>query len=273
MENLLLLVNDIALNDSSVEFACYLAAMTRSPLQGILLTGEALYAEEMTEPEIHVPVAQGKKQVLHPGADLQDDIRHFREVCAKERISGRVSCLKGDPLREAVSASRFADLMVVDAAASPDADGTAYLGPFVWALLQAAACPLVIVSGPASEIDEIVLTYDGSASALFAFRRFARLFPCFEHKPVIVVAAERFPDCRHERLIEEELKAYYAKMHFEVLYATDFDKGLFEFYQRKKNCFIVMGASGRTDLSRLVPGSAMHLNGAAIEHPVFISHF
>ncbi|SDD02745.1 hypothetical protein [Niabella drilacis] len=275
MENLLLLINDIAFNNSSAEFACYLAAMTRSRLQGVLLAGgrEALCAKRTANLEVYAPAAPDKKSVLNPRAGIRDDIRQFREVCGKERVSGTVNCLKGDSLREAVSASRFADLMVVDAAISPDADDNAYLGPFVWALLQAAECPLVIVSGPASEIDEIVLTYDGSASALFAFRRFARLFPCFEHKPVVVVAADRFPDCRHERLIEEQLKPYYTQMHFEALYARDFGSALFDFYQRRNNCFIVMGASGRTDFSRLVPGGGMHLNGGAIGHPVFISHF
>ncbi|MCF3107661.1 hypothetical protein LL912_02600 [Niabella sp. CC-SYL272] len=82
--------------------------------------------------------------------------------------------------------------MVIGGTSSPDAEDDEYLTPFAWSLLQVAECPVVVVSDQTPDIEEIVLTYDGSASSLFAFRRFAHLFPCFESKRVIVVAADRF---------------------------------------------------------------------------------
>ncbi|MBZ4191629.1 universal stress protein [Niabella beijingensis] len=274
MENLLLVINDIALNDKSLEFACYLARVTQSRLQGLLLTKaqeEVPYTEgagsEVTS------VASVKKLPGSLREAAQNDIRQFKKICKKEQIPCVVNCLEGDPLMDAVSESRFADLMVLGGAMSFDADDKQYLSPFVWAFLQVAECPVVIVSDQSSEIDEIVLTYDGSASSLFAFRRFAHLFPCFKNKQIVVVSADRFPEIRHERLIRDQLEEYYPQIEFEVLYTKNFDSKLFDFYRRRSNCFIVMGASGRTNLSEVVSNDKMPLDREAIGHPVFISHF
>ncbi|MCF3107662.1 hypothetical protein LL912_02605 [Niabella sp. CC-SYL272] len=69
------------------------------------------------------------------------------------------------------------------------------------------------------------------------------------------------------------MEEFYSQITFEMLYSRDFDKELFDFYQRRRNCFIVMGAAGRTSLSRLMSDGKMYLNREVMEHPFFIAHF
>lgn len=270
MENLLLVINDSALNDKSLNFACYLARVTHSRLQGVLLTSAQMevLSEDVTGKKSSAPAITAESRDA-----AQADILCFRRICEKEGIPYEVSSLNGDPLQEAVSASRFADLIVIGGTSSPDADDNVYLTPFVWSFLQTAECPVVIVSDQTPEVEEVILTYDGSASSIFAFRRFAHLFPCFENKRIIVVTADRFPEIKHERFIRDQLGEFYAEVTFEALHPGDFDDALFDFYRRRPNCFIVMGAAGRTKLSRLISDGKMYLNGAVTGNPVFISHY
>ncbi|MCF3107660.1 hypothetical protein LL912_02595 [Niabella sp. CC-SYL272] len=87
MENLLLVINDGTLNDKPLRFACYLAQITRSRLQGILLTNTSekeLYPEEMIKKKSNASAML--VQMQHVGSDNEEDIQCFRRIAKKKEL-------------------------------------------------------------------------------------------------------------------------------------------------------------------------------------------
>jgi hypothetical protein len=145
---------------------------------------------------------------------------------------------------------------------------------FVRDILRKTECPVIIAPERFEELSEIILAYNGSASAVFAIKQFTYLFPHLRDKKVTIMQMNNSgqwqdPD-KHN--FTEWLKGHYTNLHFEAVKGKA-DQGFLDFIFNRKKMFLVMGAYGRNALSRFFRKSYADPLIKAINQPIFIAHF
>jgi hypothetical protein len=278
MEKIILAIDAINPEINSIEFACYLADLTHSKIIGVFL--ENMVAEENPvftkvhgtlylnwEIDTPSPAYQEKQMKIGQSISL------FKEICKKKSVPYAVRCEGGVPVREMIRETRFADIVIVDAAISFNRNFDGVPAKFVQQLLKEAECPVIIAPRKFQEIEEIIFTYDRSKSSAFAIKQFTYLFPELNDKKTIIVNVKKDEgwEAEDKYHFREWLQNHYSSIGFEELQG-DTDDRLFDYLFKKENEFIIMGAYGRTELSRFFRPSLADLLIKTLTQPIFISH-
>lgn len=263
MEKILLAIDAIKPDKNTLEFACYLARLTKSKITGVFLEN-AVLADTVTD---------GVKDRKAMSCLPEDNIRWFNEKCINEETRHDLHTDHGVTVKELVAESKYADLVIVDAETSFNKLYEGSPTKFVTEFLKDSECPVVIAPEEFDGIDEIILAYDGSSSSIFAIKQFTYLFPQLSNKKISVVQVSR-----DGRWTEQEkdkfskwLKNHYTDLNFIAL-KGETDTALFDFLLRRKNIFLVMGAYGRSNISQLLKHSRAELIIKTITQPIFIAH-
>jgi hypothetical protein len=205
---------------------------------------------------------------------MEDNISAFRNGCANREVNCSIHRDHGSPADELIEESRFADLLVLDARISFGKLNEDSPTGFVREILQKAECPVIIAPESFDGLDEIVFTYNGTASSVFAIKQFTYLFPQLQNKRVNMLQVNDTGEWqdRDKDKFNEWLKGHYTNLHFEVLNG-DTENKLFDYLFKRKNVFIVMGAYGRSALSRFMYRSHADQLIKFVTQPIFITHF
>jgi len=279
MEKILLAMDAAQLNMKAIDFACYIARLTRSRLTGIFLEGlvdgdnrrgenpfgGGAWDSDADNPDI-VPATI-------PSAVTEANIKLFREACVCRDTLSAIHRDRGIPLSEILAETRFADLLIIDPETSFTKSDRHIPGRFVKDILDASECPVLIAPYTFEPIEEIVLSYNGTASSVYAIKQFTSLFPELTHKKVHVVNVrqDNTQAIEDQFKMKEWLKAHYDNVEF-VLLKGDASDQLFGYLLEKKNAIVVMGAYGRNMVSRFFKPSHAKLIVKTINLPIFIAH-
>ena len=200
----------------------------------------------------------------------EESIRLFEQTFIDKGVRRQVYRVRDSPsAKDLIEESRFADLIVIKTDLSFD---NTPAHP-VKDVLAGAECPVIIMPFSLSGIEQVVFTYDGSRSAVFAIKQFTYLFPELADKKAIVLQVN---DNRDMPLSEKEkiadlLKTHYSGIGFQVLQGNTHDE-LFHYFLDKTHTLVVMGAFGRSWLSNLIKPSSASLLLKRIHLPFFIAH-
>lgn len=279
MENILLAIDATSLDMSALDFACYLGRLTHSKVTGVFLENlvdneKPVFRRMHGTTYVDWDIDENSPEMKEKRDRIDANILLFREACEKRSVSYRIHRDEGVPAAEMISESRYADIIVTDAATSFRRVFEGSPTRFVKDLLKDAECPVIIAPEHFDGIDSIVFAYDGSRSAAFAMKQFTYLFPEFDDKKVIVFHVDE-----KETWTEDEkqkltgwLQNHYSAIGFEKA-GGDAGYELFSYLFRKKNIFIVMGAYGRSAFSRFFKHSRADLLVKTITQPIFIAHY
>jgi len=278
MEKILLALDPQNMNMNTIDFACYLSRLTCSRLTGVfledLLAGErpvirtlegASYLDSRVVPDS--PEGEEKRGIT------EENIRSFKVACDCRGVQTLVHRDRGVPATEIVEESRFADVIVVDAETSFTKRNELLPGRFIKDVLVDSECPVIIAPYSFDSIDDIIFSYNGEKSSVFAIRQFTYLFPELRPKKAIVVSVRN----DGEEALEEQFKMkewmrnHYDEVEYVVLKGEPSDQ-LFGFLLEKKNGIVVMGAYGRDMLSRFFKPSHARLIIKTVNLPIFIAH-
>jgi len=278
MEKILLAIDAINPDKNSLEFACYLAQLTKSKVTGVFL--ENLMSEERPVlKQVHGMaymdwVVDEKSDEHKAKLELiEKNISFFKEGCITRGVNYCLHRDRGVPALELIGESRFADVVVVDAETSFNKRYEGSPTEFVRDILKQAECPVIIAPGSFKPIDEIIFTYNGSSSSVFAIKQFSYLFPQWHNKKVSILQVNdagewKDPD---KYKFKEWLKDHYTDLHFEAL-KGDTDTRLVDCLLNRENVFVVMGAYGRNALSHFFKRSHADLLIKTATQPIFIAH-
>ena len=279
MQRILLAVDALDANsNNALEFACYMAKLSESKLTAVFL-------ENMVEEESHVSNSYrtGSSVSGSPGSpydehiakvkQIDDNIQRFREACNRREVDFCLSRDRGMPLYELIEESRFADVLILEATTSFSERFEGVPSRFVKDILSQAECPVIIAPESFESIDELVFSYDGSASSAFAIKEFTHIFPQFRHTRVNIVEVTKneSDDDSDKYLFDKWLAMHYSDTHFQLM-RGDSDTLLFEYLFKKENVLIVMGSYGRNYLSQLFRKSHADLIIKTVTQPIFVSH-
>ncbi|MHA4808616.1 hypothetical protein ACX0G9_10950 [Flavitalea flava] len=279
MDKILLALDPQNINMSSIDFACYLASLTRSHLTGVFL--EDLYFGERLVMKIvqgspYINSASGSSSLVEKKETriTEEIIRTFKVACDCRGVQTRVHRDRGVPSTEIVEESRFADIVVIDPETSFTQNNEVLPGRFVKEVLVEAECPVIISPYSFESIDDILFSYNGSKSSVFAIKQFTYLFPELKDKKAIVISVFRDGgEALEEQFkMKEWLKNHYSHVEFVILKGEPSDQ-LFAYLIERKNGIVVMGAYGRTMLSRFFKPSHARLIVKTVNLPIFIAHY
>jgi nucleotide-binding universal stress UspA family protein len=174
---------------------------------------------------------------------------------------------------ELVKEARFADLVMIDSSIplSPvSGDG---ISGQLQLLLREAACPVLILRDGAIDIEELIFTYNGTPSSVYAIKQFTQLFPSLSEKPVTVLYVNEngngsVPE--HENIMGY-LQYHYNSIGIRVLKGNP-SYEIISFLKNKRTALVTFGAYGRNSLSRFFHPSEADNILKTLKLPVFITH-
>ncbi len=271
MTNILLAVKGDSFSIPALEFAAYLAALNHSRLTALILEGES-------EHDI-VPGAAAGRQASATGgttvaaATISKQEEALQRACSDRGIAVKIRYGGQSPLAAILKESRYADLVVLEASTSFRKNYEGTPTDFVKDVLKDAECPVVIAPEVFEPIEEIVFTYDGSASSVFAMKQFTYLFPELDEMKVTVlhIDEDRHWDDEEKRELGSWLQNHYSSVGFDSKSGDTTYELLASLFLRR-NVFIVMGAYGRNAVSRFFRHSEADLLLKTISRPIFIAH-
>ncbi|WP_341835667.1 hypothetical protein WJU16_22840 [Chitinophaga pollutisoli] len=264
---------------NSIDFACYLAQEGRSRIQGYFLE-EPVYEElprlrrigglAYVEPIISADIPE--EQSAH--AFLQRRMENFVTHCQGKGIVTTASALPADRLGELIQQTKFADLLVVDAAAVPGSQPPDSIpSPTVQYILSAAQCPVFIAPVSQMHPEHVIFCYDGSASAVLAMKQFAYLFPELSglKATAVCVGDNDQPDAEEVRALTTWMSRHFAFNEFVSLHGK-LEDVLYPFVLKHSKAILVMGAYGRGAVSRFFTQSSADYFIGTLSCPIFITH-
>ncbi len=276
MRQILLALGARDVKVSTIDFACYIARLTDSNLICALMdSGEKRIAEVES-----ASTSTSMATIAAPYTGLEREAERlgknellFNEICSNREVNSEF--LPDPPLlfNELIKESRFADLIIADAATSLQTRFEGVPTVFLEQLLKKTECPVFVAPESFEACEEIIFAYDGSDSAMFAIKQFTHLFPEFRKVKftVLEISDDKDRPITEGDRLAQWLKNYYSNVNFKLLYGNAKDE-LFGFLLKKEKVIVVMGAFGRTMLSSLVSKSNAELILKAVNLPVFISH-
>jgi hypothetical protein len=276
MEKLIVIINAHKPQMETIDFACRIADLTHSRLTGVFIDNS--FTEYIPTAAIDAPSyfnASSDITTRTVTTDLDHATRLFIDECKRQNINADIYTDKGDPIKEAIYESRFADMLIVD----PDMnfyedDEVSLPSHFVKEILANAECPVILSPNKFEETEEIVFCYDGSASSVFAIKQFTYLLPQYASKKVVLLEVNRngkeeFNES-HRKMMSW-LRAHYTGVYFHLLKGEAKDE-LFTYFFLKRKKFIVMGAYGRSVLSNIFRKSNADTLIRMVDLPLFITH-
>jgi len=246
-------------------------------LSPILLTG--IFVPEIDYANLWNIAGGAATGVYIPQIEREDEAieenKALLEAYCKEQ--GIKYVLRTDNLNFALPSirdeTRFADLLALSTPHFFEHISSDQPNAYMKELLHSTECPILLLPDNPYLPDNIVLTYDGTASAAYAIKQFAYLFPELSAIPTTLVFIndnpdESFPDAT---AIEE-----LAAQHFSALQLLKLGMRPAQFFntwiRNKEHPWLVAGSYGRSEISLLF--SRSFINGMIRKHqiPLFISH-
>ena len=271
MERILVLVDSTGLERETLEFACYIANLTKSKLTGLFFNPDQQKQLQKVGAGHRAP-SESRETVnqQHHFAELKTGFKRF---CDNHQTLSKPDTIEVKQIEDIYLQSRFADLLILtpDYGAKPDESLLA--SDNILNVLKHAECPVFVAPLTMKELSEIVFAYDGTPSSVFAIKQFTQLFPEFSDLSVTLleVKSDFSDDIDFRQNVNEYLHAHYRYVNQLVLKGQPEDE-LFSFLLDKKQMYIVMGAFGKHFMHSILHRSTATLLLKTTALPVFIAH-
>lgn len=270
MKKILVLNHDYQVPQSALDYAIRIARHDGATIVGLFVQRLKKRDEEgyFFSNDIHpADTAFTKTTDEEENLHLEDTaIQLFSDTCTAAGVLLKTHSIHSNFLEALIDHSAFADLIICDADTPP----ALYA---VKTLLAHAHCPVLMVNKDCKQTDAIVFTYDDKSSSIHAVKLFTYLFGLYRDLPVhfVSVVPHNVLGIEYEDLIREWLPLYYPNAAIEIL-KGETKQELPRFINSLSNPLVVMGAFGRSSLSRFFKESLANVILEQTNAPVFIAH-
>ncbi len=204
---------------------------------------------------------------------VNKNISLFTEACAAEGIEFRIH--KDTDLMaisSLIEESRFADGLLVSSELFYENVQKDQPNFYLEEVLKKAECPVMLIPEKYEEPQQVILTYDGNESSVFAIKQFAYVYPELAKKETILLSMTDHEEGLPEYgLITELVSRHYPNLKIQS-YPMGNKREFAKWLSIKANSFIVMGAFSRSLFSQLFKKSFASDVIHNIKMPIFISH-
>jgi len=204
---------------------------------------------------------------------VNKNISLFKKACLAAGIEYRIHRdIDLMAISSLVEESRFADTLLISTELFYENVSKQQPNFYLEEVLKRSECPVMMLPENYEEPGQVVLTYDGNESSVFAIKQFACIFPELAEKPTTLLCIKSHEDELPEYdLITELVTAHYPDLNVQTLHLKQ-KNDFAEWMSSKPNSFIVMGAFSRAWFSQLFKKSFASGVIHDVKMPLFISH-
>lgn len=176
---------------------------------------------------------------------------------------------------EMVKQSTYADLLILSYrifnTGSDDKPDTST----IFDILKGSRCPVLILPEGRCKTDNIIFTYDGKESSVFAIKAFSNLFARKTKNKVVsilTVTPNLDEEIKNEKLLLNLVKQHFNNVGIQLLEGNNISKEIDNFSRGVQNPLVVMGAFGRSRISNMLIPSVAQFFLKTSNLPLFIAH-
>ncbi|MEO5673108.1 MAG: universal stress protein [Chitinophagales bacterium] len=275
MKKILVAFGSSSFSSGALEHALHISAKQKSLIVGVFIEDlsyigyAALFGEDYFAFDAHLLNRMEKESE----GKTEENMASFMEKCNAAGVNFKTHLDKGVPANELVKESRYADLIILGY--QDFFSGVAGEGSILKDVLLDAECPVLIVPGNYMPIENILFAFDSKPHSAFAIKQFTLLFPedIFHAAATLIhiVKSKEESTEQHGGLIREYLKAHYVNLNEETISGQP-DDAILNFAEMQANPLVVMGAYGRSGVSRFFSRSTAGKLLKDKSLPVFIAH-
>ena len=268
MKKILLLINDYKLPITALNYAIKLAVQNEAMLFGIFLQSpkhiDEIYLTPNNENFGNLDLTKTREE--NHLQFLDKNIKLFSASCNAENVVFDTHTINNNFLDTLIDYSAFADLIVCDADTAPNHYS-------MNSFLADSHCPVLMINKTYSTTATLVFAYDDKLSSINAIRLFTYLFGFYKNLPVhfVSVLPTNVLGLEYEDLIREWLPLHYPNAKIEIIKGETKNE-LSNYINNLSNPLIVMGAFGRSSLSRFFKESLANHIMTQTNAPLFIAH-
>ncbi len=272
MKKIIAAVNALSFSEQELNSYKYIADKARGNLTILFL--EDLAGESVLQPAveagydtIYTESIRARKEKAE--ANRKKLLRYFQDDC----LDVTVRSLAGVPENEVINESRFADLLLIRNTTSFSMWQDSNPPRFIREMLADAQCPVMILPETTHYLQEIIFTYNGTFSSMYAIRQFTQLFDGLSETPVKVVHIVEDEDKKipNGRLLKEYLGHHYEEVTYQSREGVPSGE-LMALTLHSTNSVITFGAYGRSAASRFFHRSDADCLLRTTNIPIFITH-
>ncbi len=269
MKKILVFINDYKIPATALEVAVKLAVQNEATLFGIFAQGPKynddsfLFSNDKNLTDKDYTTATDENEHLR---FLDTNMKLFSVTCEEANVSFKTHVIRTNHLDTLIDNSAFADLIVCDADTPP-------LQYSMNTFLADSHCPVLMINKDYTTTDTLVFAYDDKLSSINAIRLFTYLFAVYKNLPVrfVSVLPTNVLGLEYDDLIREWLPLHYPNAKIEIIKGETKNE-LANYINRLSNPLIVMGAFGRSSLSRFFKESLANHIMTQTNAPIFIAH-
>lgn len=145
----------------------------------------------------------------------------------------------------------------------------------LYQILKGSRCPVLIVPENMRSVKNIILTYDGKESSVFAIRAFSNLFDfAVKDKITTILTVSPIADeeIKNEKLLMELVKEHFRNVGLQLLNGYNTSKEILNFADNVEDPLVIMGAYGRSTISNLIIPSVARRIIENRRIPLLIAH-
>lgn len=276
MNKLLWLVNPITFVESDLDYPVYLSKLTNSRLTVLLLDEYKLQPLMVVSNDPMFPTVEYRIPTVEIADNQAILFEEGKQRILKSSQDNNISLVihdgSGDAGNDIIVESRFSDLIIVKSTMSFNFSDTDSPSDFLLHILPKVECPVLILPQDVQTINEIVFTYNGNYSSIYAIRQFTYLFPQLSKVPVtILYVPEEEGEIKHQQQLKELLYQHYENISFKILQGEP-GEAIQNELVTINNAVATFGALGRNKLSYFFKKSAAINILNKLHIPLFITH-
>jgi len=202
-------------------------------------------------------------------------ISSFEKSCKNEYIRYQFYNDFKITTHELVKQTTYADLLIISyeiflnhVTKKPDTS-------ILYQLLKGSRCPVMIIPEGLKPVKNIILTYDGKESSVFAIRAFSNLFSqTVKDKvaTVLTVTPKAEEEIKNEKFLLELVKEHFNNVGVQLLTGSSTSHEILNFAESVEDSLVIMGAYGRSTISNLIIPSVARRIIEKRRIPLFIAH-
>ncbi len=145
----------------------------------------------------------------------------------------------------------------------------------LYQILKKSRCPVLIIPENMYQTKNIVLTYDGKESSVFAIRAFSNLFAIAVKNKIVstlTVTPGADEEIKNEKYLMELVKQHFSNVGMQLLTGSSTSQEILNFAENVEHPLVIMGAYGRSTISNLIIPSVARRIIRKRRIPLFIAH-
>lgn len=276
MKKILVAIDATNLDKVLLENAIRFAKPYNALIVGVLLHDirylNYVYGSAWDQPVIDFPAVQEAENM--DKVKIKSVVLEFEKMCKEQGVNFKIHLDSGVPLDTLIQETNYADYLLINSSLNFINPRNKELSQFVKDVMHDSKCPVILISNPLSNIQQNILCYDGSHSSMKAIKMYTYNFPENAELPTTILFAN---ENTGNHLIDQSnfkdwLGRRYKQFEIKVLHGIA-EQEVYKFLKKEgANSFVIMGAYGRSALSRFLHQSVSNSIIEKLQLPIFISH-